>query len=75
MVMPRNYNDEYFTEHFEELVAEHGGEWIVVARGELIGVGPKYTVREMLKKAREKFPHEIPLASPIPKEEEIECIL
>ena len=71
----RNPNDEYFTEHFEELVAEHGGEWIVITEGDLVGIGPKYAVREMLKEARKRFPGKIPLASPIPKEEEIECVL
>lgn len=71
----KDLNDDYFTEHFEELVENHGGEWIVIARGEKIGIGPKHKVREMLKIAKEKFPGEVYLISPIPKEEEIECIL
>lgn len=74
MSVAGNLNDHYFTEHFEELVTEHGGEWIVIAKGELVGIGPKHTVKEMLRNARERFPGEIPLASPIPREEEIECI-
>ncbi|MEW5767874.1 MAG: hypothetical protein AB1797_09665 [bacterium] len=71
----KDLNDEYFTSHFEELVENHGGEWIIIAKGEKIGTGPKHKVREILKMAKEKFPAEVCLVSPIPKEEEIECVL
>ncbi|MEW6102943.1 MAG: hypothetical protein AB1630_03855 [bacterium] len=71
----KDLNDEYFTSHFEELVKNHGGEWIVIAKGKKMGIGPKHEVREMFKMAKEKFPGEVCLISPIPKEEEIECIL
>lgn len=70
-----NLNDSYFTKHFEKLIKKHGGEWIVIAKGEKIGIVPKYKVKDLLEIARDKFPNEICLISPIPKEEEIECIL
>ena len=71
----KNLNDKYFTDHFEELVENHGGEWIVIAGGKEIGIGPRHKLKYMLEIAKKKFPGEVCLVSPIPKEEEIECIL
>lgn len=67
----KNIDDDYFTEHFEELVQNHGGEWIVITKGDKIGVGPKHTVKNMLKIAQRRFPSEVYLVLPIPKEEDI----
>ena len=39
-------NDAYFTKHLEKLVKAHGGKWVVIAGGRLIGVGGE----EQLKK-------------------------
>lgn len=68
-------NDAYYTEHFEELVEKYGGQWIVIACGKLIAVSHKNELSKMLKKARKKYPNEIPLAAPVPQKEELQCIL
>ena len=73
--MGHNKNDAYFSAHFEELVNKHGGEWVVIAKGKKVAIGHKYELHEMLKKAREKYPDAIPLAAPIPRKEELQCIL
>lgn len=68
-------NHDYFSEHFEELVLNHGGKWIVLIKGELISICHEDEITKYLALAREKYPGEVPFASPIPKKEEIECIL
>ncbi|PIV57149.1 hypothetical protein COY52_10395 [Candidatus Desantisbacteria bacterium CG_4_10_14_0_8_um_filter_48_22] len=68
-------NDEYFRKNFTELVNKYGGLWIAIAGGKKVMVGPKHMLSEMFKKARKKFPGDTPLISPIPKKEEIQCIL
>lgn len=71
----KSKNDAYFSEHFESLVDRHGGKWIVIVNGEKIAIGYKHELSKMLKKAREKYPNETPLAAPIPRKEELQCIL
>ncbi|MBI4838051.1 MAG: hypothetical protein HY806_02710 [Nitrospirae bacterium] len=68
-------NDTYFKEHLSEFVKKHGGEWVVIAGGQLIGFARKDNISALMKKARELFPADIPMLSPIPREEELECIL
>lgn len=68
-------NDAYFSKHFEELVIKHGGKWIVLIKGNLISICEENEITKYLALAREKYPGKIPFASPIPREEEIECIL
>lgn len=68
-------NDRYFQRHFARLVGEHGGKWVVLVAGELIGIGKQKDVSRLIRKAREKRPHSIPFASPIPTREELECLL
>ena len=71
----KNKNDEYFSKHFEKLVDKHGGKWIVIVDGKKFAIGYKYELSKMLKKARKKYPGKTPLAAPIPREEELQCIL
>lgn len=68
-------DDRYFKTHFAQLVREHGGEWIVLADGKLVGTGKKKNIRSLIRKARSKHPDAIPLIAPIPTEEELECVL
>lgn len=68
-------NDACFRKHFKKLVAQHGGEWVVIAGGEIVAVGPEESVSEMRQKARDLHPDDTPLVSPIPTPEDIECIL
>jgi hypothetical protein len=68
-------NDDYFKKHLTEFVKEHGGEWVVISGGQLVGFARKDGIQRLLKKARKMFPNDIPLLSPIPREEELECIL
>jgi len=68
-------DDRYFKTHFAQLVREHGGEWIVVAEGKLVGIGRKRNIRSLIRKAKSKHPDAIPLIAPIPTKEELECVL
>lgn len=70
-----NPNDEFFRTHISEFVKSHAGEWVVIAGGQLIGFVHKENISKLVKKARKQFPEDIPLVSPIPREEELECIL
>jgi Family of unknown function (DUF5678) len=65
----------YFKTHFARLVREHGGEWIVLADGKLVGIGKKKNIRSLIRKAKSKHPDAIPLIAPIPTKEELECVL
>jgi len=71
----KNKNDAYFTKHFESLVDKHGGKWIVIIDGKEIAIGYKHELSKMLKEARKKYPDKTPLAAPIPRKEELQCIL
>ena len=68
-------NDDYFQEHLSEFVRDHGGEWVVIAGGELVGFAHKEGISALVKRARKRFPGDIPLVAPIPREEELECVL
>lgn len=68
-------NDAYFKKHLQAFVKNHGGEWVIIAGGQLIGFTRKENISSLMKKATEMFPDDIPLLSPIPREEELECIL
>jgi hypothetical protein len=74
----RSYRDvdhAYFRKHFSRLVREHGGEWIVLAKGNLIGIGEKDKLNELVLRARSKYPDGIPFIAPIPTKNELECVL
>ena len=68
-------NDECFRKHFAELVEQNDGEWVVIAGGEIVGIGPEEQVSEMSRQARELHPDDTPLLAPIPTADDIECIL
>jgi len=75
--MERQYyydpNDAYFTEHFEELVDHHGGQWIVMAEGEVVAICEGYEIHQYTDQIRARGI--VPFAAPIPRPEEIECLL
>lgn len=68
-------DDRYFRKHFARLVREHGGGWIVLAQGKLIGVGRKEKIPALILKAQSNYPHTTPFIAPIPTKEELECVL
>jgi hypothetical protein len=68
-------NEVFFRRHFEEFVNNYGGQWVVIANGRLIGTGTKDRIKELFTKAKKLYPTEEPHISPIPKPEEIECVL
>lgn len=65
----------YFQTHLDRLVRERGGEWIVLAEGNLVGIGKKQRVPGLIQRARAKYPHATPFAAPIPTKENLECVL
>lgn len=70
----RNPNDEYFRRHLGWFVKSHGGEWVVIAGGQLMGFACKGNISKMVKKARKQFPDDTPLLSSIPRKEELDYI-
>jgi hypothetical protein len=68
-------NDAYFTRHLDRLVRSHGGKWAVIAGGRLIGVAEEPELKKLSALARKRYPKDIPLIAPIPRREELECIL
>ena len=68
-------DDLYFRKHFSHLVRKHGGEWIVLSAGKLIGIGKKDEVSGLVCKARVNYPKSTPFIAPIPTKDEIECVL
>ncbi len=68
-------NDRYFHRHFAGLVEKHGGNWIVLVEGKLIGISKPKDVGKLIQQAKAKHPHSLPFASPIPTREELECLL
>jgi hypothetical protein len=68
-------NERYFRTHFARLVKEHGGKWIVLANGELVGIGREKDVDRLMAEARDRHPETIPFAAPIPVERDLQCLL
>lgn len=68
-------NDAYFARQVGKLMKKHGGKWAVIAGGRLIGVGREDELKKLTALARKRFPKDTPLISPIPRKEDVECIL
>lgn len=68
-------NDACFKKHLQKLVKAHGGKWVVIAGGRLIGVVDEAELKKRVALARRRYPKDIPLVAPIPRKEELECIL
>jgi hypothetical protein len=68
-------DDRYFKKHFAQLVREHGGEWIVLADGKLIGIADKKKIAKLVQKAQSNHPNAAPFIAPIPTREDLECVL
>ena len=68
-------NDAYFRKHLQKLVKHHGGQWVVIAGGSLIGVAHEAELKKLTALARKRYPKDIPLIAPIPRKEDLECIL
>jgi hypothetical protein len=66
-------NHEYFTEHFEELVDNHGGKWILLEEGKLVAICEEYEVHQYAEQIRQRG--HVPFLSPIPTPEEVKCFL
>ncbi len=66
------YSD-WITEHFEQLVVEHGGRYIAVVGEEVVAVGNH--PREVEAIALERYPGQIPSVMRVPTEDDIVCLL
>ena len=65
-------DDKWIADHFEELVNEHGGEYLVVVNGEpFIGLD----AAKLFEEARRKYKGFTPTCMPIPKPEDFLSIL
>ena len=66
---------DYFARHFPSLVRKHGGKWIVLVQGHLVGISHKGKLAGLIAKARAQYPGGTPFIAPIPTRQEIECVL
>ena len=66
-------NHEYFMDHFNELVQEHGGRWLVMADGEVVAICEGHEMPHYADRIRARGI--VPFATPIPRPEELECLL
>ena len=65
-------DDEWIRRHFEELVDTYGGQYIIVAGGEVFSGDD---VRRLEAKARRKRPRIIPTGMPVPRPQDFQCAL
>ena len=65
--------DDWYTEHFEELVDKYPGKAVAVVNGEIIEIGDNE--RELDRRARERYPAETPFVIRVPTEQELICLL
>ena len=68
-------NHRCFTKQFNRLVAQAGGQWVVIAGGQVVRTGPKQVLKRMIKEAKARYPGDTPLAAPIPTDQDLQCIL
>jgi len=68
-------NHRCFTKYFDRLVTQAGGKWVVIAAGQIIKIGPKQSLKRMVKQAKARYPNETPLVAPIPTDQDLQCIL
>lgn len=65
-------DDEWIRKHFEELVDTYGGQYIIVAGGEV------FTGKDVVRleaKARRKHPGVMPIGMPVPRPRDFQCVL
>ena len=65
--------DQWYTEHFEELVRKYGGKSIAVVSGEIVAVADSERNADQL--ARKSHPGTAPLVFTVPTEEDLVCLL
>lgn len=65
-------DDEWIRRHFEELVDQYAGQYVVVASGEVF-VGQD--ARRLFAKARRKHPGMVPTGMPVPRPQDFLCAL
>jgi len=68
-------NHRCFTQHVDRLVTCAGGQWVVVAGGKILGIGPKRALKRMVRDARRRYPEDTPLVAPLPTDQDLPCVL
>jgi len=68
-------NHYCFTKQFDRLVTQAGGQWVVIAGGQVIRIGPKRILKRMIKEAKARHPNDTPLVAPIPTDQDLQCVL
>ena len=75
VVVKNGANHRCFTKHFNRLVTQAGGKWVVIAGGQVIRIGPKQALKRMVREAKVRYPDKTPLIAPIPTDQDLQCIL
>jgi hypothetical protein len=65
--------DDWYTEHFEELVEKYAGKAVAVINGQVVEVGESEL--QVDRRAREQHPGQTPLVVTVPTQEELVCLL
>lgn len=66
-------DDEWITEHFEELVDKYEGKWIAIVNGKIVATGKSAV--EVEEVAMKDNPEKLPSVILIPQKEDFECLL
>ena len=62
----------WISKNFSKLVEGYGGQYVIVAAGEIFsGKEPK----TLEKEAQKKYPRETPVGMPVPRREDFTCAL
>jgi Family of unknown function (DUF5678) len=64
--------DDWYTEHFEELVEKYPGKAVAMVNGEIVEVGD--SERGLDRRARKRYPGETPFVIRVPTEQELICL-
>jgi hypothetical protein len=73
LVYELNADDDWITDHFEELVDKYEGRWVAVVDEEVAAVGDSAVEVEEI--ALKKNPNKLPSVILIPHKEDFECLL
>lgn len=68
-------NDQWLAKHFEEIVDKYAGGYIVVANGKILYTDKDGTPKEIVKKAKTRYPKITPLFLRVPYPHEFICAL
>ncbi len=68
-------SDKWLAEHFENLVDQYAGRYILVVDGKVVYTDKDGSPKQIAQKAKARFPHTVPLFFRVPRPHEFVCAL